>query len=148
MGQSFTDWFKKCADDYIFSIWYKLIHFSLPLNPALHRMGTNLDSLCPRCKEREESHPHFIFLCRLSQITLDLINKLINLNYTLRTLFKISIKDILMETSSHTNDCVKLEILQTLSMEMVMTKSKNFPTLRESLSPISRNSELCPLNWV
>ena len=114
MGQSFTDWFKKCADDYIFSIWYKLIDFSLPLNPALHRMGTNLDSLCPRCKERDESHPHFIFLCRLSQTTLDFINKLINLNYTLRTLFKISIKDILMATSSHTHDCLKLEILQKL----------------------------------
>ena len=29
-----------------------------------------------------------------------------------------------------------------------MTKSKNFPTLRESLSPISRNLELYPFNWV
>ena len=37
-GKAFTDWFK-CSDGYIFSIWYKLIHFSLPLNPAIHRMG-------------------------------------------------------------------------------------------------------------
>ena len=91
---------------YIFSIWYKLIHFSLPLNPALYRMGTNPDSLCPRCKEREESYPHFIFHCRLSRITLDFINKLINLDYTFRTPFKISVKDILMATSSHTHDGV------------------------------------------
>ena len=26
-------------DSYIFSILYKRIHFSLPLNPAIHRMG-------------------------------------------------------------------------------------------------------------
>ena len=84
----FTDWFKKCTDSYIIlSLYYiiKLIHFSLPLNPALHRMGNNPNSLCRRCKEREESHPRFIFHCRLSQATLDYINKLINLNYTFRT---------------------------------------------------------------
>ena len=78
----FTDWFKKCTDGYIFSLWYKLIHFSLPLTPALHRMGNNPNSLCPRCKEREESHLHFIFRYRLSQTILAFINKLINLNYT------------------------------------------------------------------
>ena len=32
---------------YIFSIFYKLIHFSLPLNPAIH-LG---------CKEQKESQP-------------------------------------------------------------------------------------------
>ena len=90
----FAEWFKKCADGYIFSISYKLIHFSLPLNHKLHKMGNNPNSLFPRCKEQEESHSHFIFHCRLSQITLDFINKLINLNYTSRTPFKISIKDI------------------------------------------------------
>ena len=99
---------------YLFSIWYKLIHVPLPLNPALHRMGTNPNSLCPRCKEREESHPHFIFHCRLSQTTLDYISKLNNLNYTFRTPFRISKKDILMATSSRTYNGVKIEILQTL----------------------------------
>ena len=62
-----------------------------------------------------ESHPHFIFHCRLSQITLDFINKLINLNFTFRTPFKISIKDILMATFFNTHDGVKLGILQTLT---------------------------------
>ena len=66
--------------DKAFTNWHKLIHFSL--SPALHRIGNNPNSLCPRCKEREESHPHFIFHCRLSQVTLGFINKLINRNYT------------------------------------------------------------------
>ena len=113
-GKIFTDWFKKCGDGYIFSIWYKFIHFSLSLNPALHRMGTNPYSLCPRCKGREESHP-LSFLTVDCQITLDFINKLINLNHTFRTPFKISIKEISMLTSSHTHDGIKLEILQTLT---------------------------------
>ena len=91
----------------------QLIHFPLPLNLALHRMGNNPNSLCPRCKEQEESHSHFVFHCRLSKTTLDFINKLINLNCTFRTFFRISIKDILIATPPHTHDGVKLESLQT-----------------------------------
>ena len=45
---------------YIFSIWYKLIHFSLPLNPALHRMGTNPDSLC-QAKNKKNLNPISFF---------------------------------------------------------------------------------------
>ena len=77
-------------------------------------MGNSSTTLCPRCKERDESHPHFIFHCKLSQTTLDFINKLINLNYTFRSPFKIGIKDIIMGMSSQTHDNVKLEILPTL----------------------------------
>ena len=65
------------------------------------------------CRKRRTS-PHFIFYCRLSQTTLDFINKLINLNYTFRSPFRISIKDILTATSFRTYDGVKPEILQTL----------------------------------
>ena len=32
---------------YIFSVWYKLIHFSLRLNPAIHRMRNAAKILCP-----------------------------------------------------------------------------------------------------
>ena len=46
-GQTFTDWFKKCSGGYIFS------------NPTIYRMGNAPNILCPRCKEQEESHPHF-----------------------------------------------------------------------------------------
>ena len=42
-------------DSYIFSIWYKLIYFSLPLNPAIHRMNNAPNIQCPKCKESKES---------------------------------------------------------------------------------------------
>ena len=48
------------------------------------------------------------------------MNELINLNYTLQSSFKICIKDILMGTSSHSHDDVKLEILPTL-IEVFLT---------------------------
>ena len=44
LDKTFTDWFKKCSDKYIFS------------NLAIHRMGNAPNILCPRCKEQEESH--------------------------------------------------------------------------------------------
>ena len=87
---------KKCSDCYIFSIKYKLIYLSLPLNPAIHRIGNTPTILCPRCKESEKSHPHFIFHWKLSQNTLNLINRLINQNYKFQSPFKICINDILI----------------------------------------------------
>ena len=113
-GKTFTDWFKNCSDGYIFSIWYKLIHFSLPLNPAIHRMGNSHTTVCPRCKENDETHPHCLFQCKLSQATLNFINELINRNYTFQSPFKTSIRDILMGNSSHSHGGVKLEILPVL----------------------------------
>ena len=57
--KTFADWFR-----YIFSIWYKLILYSLPLNPAIHKMGNAPNILCPRRKEKKESQPYFIFYCK------------------------------------------------------------------------------------
>ena len=34
-------------------IFYKLIHFYLPLSPAIHRMGNVPNLLCSRCKEKK-----------------------------------------------------------------------------------------------
>ena len=34
-------------DGYIISVWHKLVHFSLPLNLATHRMGKAAKILCP-----------------------------------------------------------------------------------------------------
>ena len=110
----FTNWAKKCSDGYIFSIWYKLIHFSLPLSPALHRMGNTPNALCPRCNESEESHPHFIFHCKLSQTTLTFINRLINGNYKFQSPYKINITDVLMASFDRTHEDIKLEIFPTL----------------------------------
>ena len=77
-------------------------------------MGNSPNTLCPRCKESDETHQHFIFQCKLSQTTLNFINELINRNYTFQFSFKICIRDILMGNSSHSHDGVKLEILPTL----------------------------------
>ena len=90
------------------------VHFSLPVSPPLHRMGNTPTTLCCRCKEREESHSHYIFHYKLSQNTLNFINEIINHSYDFQSPFKIGIKDILMGTSCHTHDGVKLEILLTL----------------------------------
>ena len=65
-------------DSYIFCVLYKIINFSLPLNPAIHRMGNTPNILCPRCKEQKESQPLFhilllskaiAFYFKLSKIT-------------------------------------------------------------------------------
>ena len=51
-------------DGYIFSVWYKLIHFSLPLNPAIHRMGNAAKILCPSpdVENKKSLNPIFILL--------------------------------------------------------------------------------------
>ena len=77
-------------------------------------MGNTPTTLCPRCKEREESHPHFVFHCKLSQTTLNFINKLINHNYKFQSPFKIGIKDILMGLCCSTHEDIKLQILPIL----------------------------------
>ena len=79
-------------DRHICSISYTLIHFSLPLILAIHRMGNAPKILCPRCRERAESQPHFISFCKLSRFTLDFISELINLSYSFNIPFKISLK--------------------------------------------------------
>ena len=74
-----TDLFKKCSDGYI-------------------RKDHAPDTLCPRCKEREGSQPHFIFYCKLSKTTPDFISELIHLNYYFNIPFKISLKAIINDS--------------------------------------------------
>ena len=139
------------------------VHFSLPVSPPLHRMGNTPTTLCCRCKEREESHSHYIFHYKLSQNTLNFINEIINHSYDFQSPFKIGIKDILMGTSCHTHDGVKLEILLTLIevflgtfpsvkekhfMKMDTIKLMNFPITKGILSLDLTHSEIGPLNWI
>ena len=51
---------------------------------------------CPRCREEDESHTHFIFYCKLSKVTLAYTSELINLNYYFNIPFKFSLKTIMM----------------------------------------------------
>ena len=104
----------------IFFILYILIHFSLPLNPAIHRLGNTPNIMCPRCKEQKESQPYFIFCCKLSRITLDFISELINLKYAFNIPFRITLKTIIMEISSQFHDGIQLNILPTLSSEILL----------------------------
>ena len=45
-------------------------------------MGNASKIVCPRCREQEESQPHFIPFRKLSKIVLDVISELIYLNYS------------------------------------------------------------------
>ena len=67
-------------------------------------MGNASNTLCPRCKEREEFHPYLILYCKLSRFTLDFISELTNLNYSFSVSFKISLKAIIMGDSSQFYD--------------------------------------------
>ena len=66
------------------------------LNPAIQRMGNTPNIPCPRCREQDKSHPHFILYCKLFKITLGYISELINLNYFFTIPFKFILKTIIM----------------------------------------------------
>ena len=83
-------------------------------------MGNTLNILCPRCKEQKESQPYFIFNCKLTKITLDFISELINLKYAFNIFFKVTLKTIIIGTSSQFHDGVQLKILPTLSSEILL----------------------------
>ena len=76
-------------------------------------MGNPPNILCPTCKEREESHPHFIFYCKLSKTTPNFIGELTDLNYSFNIPFKISLRAIIMGTSSQFHYGVLLKTLPT-----------------------------------
>ena len=104
-------------DSCLFSIRNKLIHFSLPLNPAIHWMGIPPNILCPRCRKQEESHPILYFIVSFSKLLWDIISELINLKYTFNIPFKITLKTIQVGTSFsfQFHDGAQLNILPTLS---------------------------------
>ena len=69
-------------DSYIFSILYKRIHFSLPLNPAIHRMGgQHTKYSVPQMQRTKIVSTLFYIVLQTFQtrIILDFISKLINL---------------------------------------------------------------------
>ena len=109
-------------DSYIFSILYKLIYFSLSLNPAIHGMG-NSPNICFGCKEQKESQPWFIFCYKLSKIfqafqklsRLIIKELIINLKYTFSIPFRITLKTITMGTSSQFHDGTQLKFYPHLA---------------------------------
>ena len=68
--------------------------------------------------EQDESHPHFIFYCKLSKVTLDYISELININYSFNLSFKFSLKPSKWAPSQF-YDSIHLKILPTL-LEVIL----------------------------
>ena len=129
---------KALMDSYIFSIWYKLIHFSLPLNRAIHRMGNVANNLCLRCKEQEESQHYFIFFfLSFPKLLWDFISELINLKYAFNITFEITLKTIIMGTSFKLHDGVQLKKIFTLSSEILLLK---WCSVKKVFLEISQNS--------
>ena len=107
--KTFTAWFKNCSDGQLYIFYHVQIYsFFSSLNPAIHIMGNASNVLCPRCKEQIESQPYFIFYCKFSKITLDFTSELNNLKYVFNIPFKITLKTIIMVTSSQFHDRVHL----------------------------------------
>ena len=55
-------------------------------------MGTTRKIMCPRCREQEDSQPHFFVFWQLSKFTLEFISELINMSYSFNIPFKFSLK--------------------------------------------------------
>ena len=85
-------------------------------------MGNTPNILCPRCKEQKESQNYFIFYCKLSKITLDLISELINLKYAFNISFKITLKTIIIGTPSQFHDGVQLKILPIFNSDILLLR--------------------------
>ena len=68
------------------------IHFSLPLNTAVHWMGNTLTILCSQMLRTRRFSTSFYIFCKLSKITLEFISELINMNYSFNIPFKFSLK--------------------------------------------------------
>ena len=82
-------------DSYIFSIMYKLIHVSLPFNPATNRMGN-----APNVKNKKSLNDNLHFIGAIQTFSRLFISELIiNLKNTFNVPFRIALKTIIMGTS-------------------------------------------------
>ena len=83
-------------DGYMFSVWYKLIQFSLPLNPAIHvhKMDNAAKILCPipDVENKTSLKPILYFIASSPKLLQFSSSELISLNYSFKIRFKISLK--------------------------------------------------------
>ena len=139
-----------------------ILSIYLSLNPVIHRMGNAANNLCPRYKEREDSHSHFTFYCKLSKTTLDFISELISITSLLLFLPKsvskpsnqqfllISVMVYSQKFYQHFQECfsgIFSAAVGVLLMMMEMIKSMSFLTLSAILFLASTSSEILLLNW-
>ena len=117
---------------------------ALPLNPAIHRMGNEPNLLCLRFEKALFSilnpslNPFFLFYWKFSKITLDFISELVNLKYAFDIPIKITLKNMIMRTSSQFHDGVQLNILPSVtnkkSLNPILFFIASFPKLLQTLS--------------
>ena len=103
-------------DSYIFFI---LHDFSLPLKPAIRRMGN-----APRCKEQKAkrvSNLMYILLQDFQNFSRLLISELIiNVKYNFNIPFRVTFKIIIMRASTQFHRWCAVKILRTLSSEILL----------------------------
>ena len=71
----------------------------------------------PDVKKKKGLNPILYFI---ASFTLDFISELINLKYAFNIPFKITLKTVIMGTSSQFHDGAQLNILPTLSSEILL----------------------------
>ena len=96
---------------------YGIIHFCLPSNPAIHRTGSAPNILCLGCKKpKRVSKLIYILLQAFRNFSRLLFSELIiNLKYTFSIPFRITLKTIIMGTSSQFHDGVQLKFYPNLA---------------------------------
>ena len=103
-------------DSYLFSIFYKLIHFIPPLNPAIHRMGNTPNIVSWMQTTKRISNLIYILLQAFQKICRLLISEIItNLKYTFNIPFRITLKTIIIGTSSQFHDGARLKFYPYLA---------------------------------
>ena len=109
-------------------------------------MGNTPNVLCPRCREQDEYHSHFLFYCKLSKVTLDYISELINLNYSFNIVFKYSLKTIIMGSFSILWWCTfknSTKILEVILMHLFKACHEDGYDKINELSDFKCNSVSC-----
>ena len=100
---------------YIFSIFYKIVHFSLPLNPTIQRIGNAAKILSWMGIDFQF---YIIFCCNLSRISLTRLltsELIINMKYFFTIPFRITLKIIIMGTSPQFHDRAQLKFYPHLA---------------------------------
>ena len=111
-------------DSYIFSIWYKVIYFSLPLNPAYTEWSMCQIFCVPDVKNKNSLNPVLYFIANFPKLLWDFFSELINLKYAFNIPFKITLKTIIIGTFFQFHDGVQLNILPTLSSKILLLNSR------------------------
>ena len=119
-------------DSYIFVYLVSIYSFSSSLKPCntQNRQHTKYSV----------SQPYFIFHCKLSKINLDFISELINLKYAFNIPFKITLKTIIIGNFSQLHDGTQLNVLPTLSSEILLLNWVEKKTFMKAWSSLLNNN--------